>query len=145
MRFEVPQFIEVEDKIVGPFTWRQFVYIAGGMGAGIMFYILLPFFLFLLVTGPIVALACGLAFFPFNNRPFSVFLESVVKYIASARLYLWKKQDTPVTAQTVQDPLQLYTPPTSNTIATLSRKLELHALQKEPLKELGKEIRKNQE
>jgi len=32
MRFEVPQFIEVEDKIFGPFTWKQFIYLMGGEG-----------------------------------------------------------------------------------------------------------------
>ena len=93
MRFEVPQFIEVEDKIVGPFTWKQFVYLAGGAGAGIMLFILLPFYLFILTAGPVAALAAGLAFYPVNNRPFSVFLESVVRYAASARLYLWRKQE----------------------------------------------------
>lgn len=130
MRFEVPQFIEVEDKIIGPFTWKQFVYLAGGTGAAIMLYILLPFFLFLLAAGPIVALAAGLAFFPVNNRPLSVLLESMVKYITSSRLYLWKKQDAPPTAQSAQDVAPLYTPPTTNTIASLSRKLELNALKK---------------
>ncbi|TSC61742.1 MAG: SsrA-binding protein, partial [Parcubacteria group bacterium Athens0416_74] len=32
MQFQVPQFIEVEDKIVGPLTFKQFVFIAGGLG-----------------------------------------------------------------------------------------------------------------
>ncbi len=140
MRFEVPQFIEVEDKIVGPFTWRQFVYLAGGAGAGIMCYILLPFILFVLIAGPIAALACGLAFYPVNNRPFSVFLESVARYIVSARLYLWKKQDVPLAQRAAQGDIPLYTPPTSNTIATLSRKLELNALQAGLGPETGKEI-----
>lgn len=130
MRFEVPQFIEVEDKIVGPFTWKQFVYLAGGAGAAIMLYILLPFVLFLLIAGPIAALAAGLAFFPVNSRPLSVLLEAMVKYVASARLYLWKKEDALPAAQLPQDQTPLYTPPTSNTIASLSRKLELNALQK---------------
>lgn len=146
MRFDVPQFIEVEDKIVGPFTWKQFVYLAGGAGAGIMLYILLPFFLFILTAGPIAALAAGLAFYPVNNRPFSVFLESVVRYIASARLYLWKKQDAPPAAQAAHDAIPLYTPPTTNTIASLSRKLELNALQQNMRnidKEVGTEIGKN--
>ena len=132
MRFEVPQFIEVEDKIVGPFTWKQFVYLAGGVGAGIMLYILLPFFLFVLTGGPLIALACGLAFIPVNNRPLSVFLESMTKYITSSRLYLWKKQDVmPVVPVDSDTALPLYTPPTSNTIASLARKLELHALAKD--------------
>ena len=32
MQFQVPQFIEVEDKIFGPLTFKQFVYVAGGAG-----------------------------------------------------------------------------------------------------------------
>ena len=128
MRFQIPQFIEVEDKIFGPFTFKQFVYLAGGAGAGIMLYILLPFFIFILTAGPIAALAAGLAFYPVNNRPFSVFLESAVRYIMSSRLYLWKKREGIPTPQSVKE-IPLYTPPTTNTIASLSRKLELNALQ----------------
>ena len=130
MRFEVPQFIEVEDKIFGPFTWKQFVYLAGGAGAGSMLFLLLPFILFLLVAGPIIALSAGLAFYPVNSRPLSVFLESMVKYGASSRLYLWKRQATPPSAQSAPSTPVLYTPPTSDTIAALSRNLELHALKK---------------
>lgn len=130
MRFEVPQFIEVEDKIVGPFTWKQFVYLSGGAGAAVMLYLTLPFFIFIILAGPIIALAAGLAFFPVNNRPLSVFLESVVRYITSARLYLWKKQDAPPTASVARESAPLYTPPTANSIASLSRKLELNALKK---------------
>lgn len=130
MRFEVPQFIDVEDKIFGPFTWKQFVYIAGGAGAAIILYILLPFLLFLLIAGPIVALAAGLAFFPINNRPLSIFLESMVRYMSSTRLYLWKKEEGKVAAHTAEKPAAAaqYTPPTTNRIASLSRKLELNAL-----------------
>lgn len=130
MRFEVPQFIEVEDKIFGPLTWKQFIYLAGGGGAIVMLYIFLPFFLFLLFAAPIAALAAGLAFFPVNNRPLSVFLESMVKYLSSSRLYLWKKRDVAPTLQEAVPDAPLYTPPSSNNIATLSRKLELNALQK---------------
>ncbi|MFM2424198.1 MAG: hypothetical protein RLZZ70_589, partial [Candidatus Parcubacteria bacterium] len=31
MQFEVPQFIEIEDKIFGPLTWKQFLYVGGGL------------------------------------------------------------------------------------------------------------------
>ena len=30
MRFQLPQFIETEVKIVGPFTLQQFLWVAGG-------------------------------------------------------------------------------------------------------------------
>ncbi|NCT02072.1 PrgI family protein, partial [Candidatus Parcubacteria bacterium] len=38
MRFEVPQFIEVEDKIFGPLTWRQFLYLSGGLGMAVVIF-----------------------------------------------------------------------------------------------------------
>lgn len=140
MRFEVPQFIEVEDKIIGPFTWKQFVYLAGGAGAAITLYLLLPFILFVLFGVPIMALAGFLAFRQINNRPFSIFLESVVQYFTGKRLYLWKKQ----TQQTIrgntqratiedvpQSPVPAYKPPaTKGNIATLASKLELNSLEK---------------
>lgn len=131
MRFEVPQFIEVEDKIFGPFTWRQFIYLAGGIGAGVILYVLLPFLLFLVIAGPIMALAAGLAFFPVNNRPLSIFVESAFKYISSSRLYLWRKNEKKPAASSYSGSAPLYTPPTSNNIASLSRKLELNALKKD--------------
>lgn len=130
MRFEVPQFIDVEDKIFGPFTWRQFVYLAGAGGAAIVLYIFLPFFLFLLIAGPIAALAAGLAFFPINNRPLSYFLEAMFSYVSSTRLYLWNKEKEPTTTPTAAEATPLYTPPQTNNIASLSRKLELNALKK---------------
>lgn len=130
MRFEVPQFIEVEDKIFGPFTWKQFIYLAGGAGALVMLYIFLPFIIFLIFGVPLAAFAAGLAFFPVNNRPLSVFVESMVRYISGARLYLWKKREQAPTPSHASLPQPLYTPPSSNNIASLSRKLELNALAK---------------
>lgn len=132
MRFEVPQFIEVEDKIFGPFTWKQFIYLAGGAGAAVILYILLPFFLFLIFAAPIAALAAGLAFFPVNNRPLSVFIESMFQYFMSARLYLWKKRaPTPAAPmQPAEKDAPHYAPPKTNNIASLSRRLELNALQR---------------
>jgi hypothetical protein len=94
MRFEVPQFIEVEDKIVGPFTWRQFVYIAGGAGLLVtLWFVLDSFLIFLLVGLPIGALAGSLAFQKVNNRPFSIFLEALVTYLTRKKLYLWRKSE----------------------------------------------------
>lgn len=136
MRFEVPQFIEIEDKIFGPFTWRQFVYIAGGGGFGVMLYLLnLPFIILVLLGAPVIGLAAALAFYPVNNRPFSIFLESVVSYVTAKKLYLWKKRS--VYTYTENQGLDVSTIPTpaaaggpaKHGIASLSRKLELNALQ----------------
>jgi hypothetical protein len=100
MRFEVPQFIEVEDKIIGPFTWKQFVYIAGGAGALVALYLYASFFVFVLLGLPIGALAATLAFHQVNNRPFAIFLESFFNYVTKKRLYIWKKESTVYTKET---------------------------------------------
>lgn len=129
MRFEVPQFIEIEDKIIGPLTWKQFVYLAGGAGVLIVLYFMLPFIFFVMIGLPFGALSASLAFHKVNNRPFSIFLESFVSYFTNNKLYLWRKDE----AQSIiekPEPTQLgentlaYT--SKNTITNLSRKLELH-------------------
>jgi len=89
MRYQVPQFIEVEDKIFGPLTLKQFIYLVGGVGMSFVLWRLLPLpiaiFFILLVMG----FSAGLAFYRVNNRPFVLFLESLLKYVFSKRLYLW--------------------------------------------------------
>lgn len=138
MRFEVPQFIEIEDRIFGPFTWRQFLYLGGGVGMGVVLFLTTPFIVFILVGLPLGGLALALAFFPINNRPFSYFLEAVFDYLRSERLYLWRrggevlyKDFTP----TSTDPLLTVQPTTATrtnktSISALARKLEMQALQK---------------
>ncbi len=91
MQFQVPQFIEVEDKIVGPLTFRQFVYLAGGGGVIAILYVFLPLFLVILLGIPVAALSAALAFYKINNRPFIETLEAAFYYMMRGRLYLWKK------------------------------------------------------
>jgi len=131
MRFEVPQFIEIEDKIFGPFTWRQGIYLGGGVGLAVVLFITTPIFVFALFGLPIAALAALLAFYPINNRPFSVFLESVFRYYNSNRTYHWRKVETPVHRRkgAMTEPTALRTGNADN-INSLSRQLELNALQK---------------
>jgi len=45
MQYQVPQFIEIEDKIFGPLTLKQFLYLAGGGGLCLLFFTLLPLYL----------------------------------------------------------------------------------------------------
>jgi hypothetical protein len=93
MRFQVPQYIEVEDKIFGSLTFKQFVYIAGGVGICSLFFTFLPNFLAFLVSAPVAALAGALAFYKYNDKPFINLLESFFKYSTTNKLYVWKKED----------------------------------------------------
>lgn len=93
MQFKVPQFIDVEDKIFGPLTWKQFVFLAGGAGLCFIVYKLLPIYFavpFILAIG---ILAGMLAFYKMNNKPFIFILEAAIKYFLQSKLYLWKRDE----------------------------------------------------
>lgn len=91
MRYQVPQFIEVEDKIFGPLTLKQFLYLAGAGGVGLIFFTLFPTYLAVVMTLPFAALGLALAFYRPNDRPFIEAAEHAMGYLLSRRLYLWRQ------------------------------------------------------
>lgn len=92
MRFQVPQFIEVENKIFGPLTLKQFIYLAGGAGISVVSWYFLPRFVSIIIIVPIIIFSLALAFYKVNNRPFIFLLESMYYYLFSKKLYIWKKK-----------------------------------------------------
>ncbi len=96
-RYQVPQFIEVEDKIFGPLTFKQFVYIAGGGGLCLVFFTLLPLYIAIIFMIPVAAFALALAFYKVNGRPFIVVVEHAVGYFFGHKLYLWKQRSQQAT------------------------------------------------
>src|SRR5690349_5196946 len=92
MRFQVPQFIEVEDKIFGPLTIKQFIYLAGGAGLSVIFYLFFKLLIGLLFIIPIMSFSLALAFYKVNNKPFVFVLEAAFKYIMNPKLYLWRQE-----------------------------------------------------
>ena len=91
MRFQTPQFIDIEDKIIGPFTIKQFVYLAGGGGLAFAAYRFLPLFVAVLIIIPVAGLSLSLAFYKVNGKPFITLLESIIKFGLGKRLYIWKR------------------------------------------------------
>jgi len=100
MRYQVPQFIEIEDKIFGPLTIKQFVYLAGGAALSYLVYALahsyLPFYIVAVFMIPPAVLGVLLAFYKINDKPFINVVESAVKYYVGGKLYIWKKEDKQV-------------------------------------------------
>jgi hypothetical protein len=91
MQFKVPQFLDIEDKIFGPFTFREFVYLAGGAGLCFTLYKLLGFVLGAIPILAIAGFSLLLTFYRPNNKPFLDMLESGFKYFTQNKLYIWKK------------------------------------------------------
>lgn len=99
-QYQVPQFIDVEDKIVGPLTIRQFLYLLAGGGAVVLSYYVLPFFLFVLIAIPAAAFAAGLAFVKVNGIPLPRLTANMIGYLSKPRLYLWKQMPADTKAAT---------------------------------------------
>ena len=93
MRFQVPQFIEVEDKIFGPLTFKQFLYLGGGVGMCVLLFLFLPNFLAILLSLPIAAFSLALTFYKVNEKPFINVIEAFFNYTLTNKLYIWKKEE----------------------------------------------------
>jgi len=92
MQYQVPQFIEIEDKIFGPLTLKQFIYLAGAGGLCLLFFTLLPIYVAVVFMIPAAALGFALAFYKVNDRPFIVVMEHALGYFFGTKLYLWKQR-----------------------------------------------------
>ncbi len=92
MEYQVPQFIEVEDRIFGPLTWKQFIFMGGGIGLAVIIFLYLPFFFAAILALPVLALAAALSFYKVNNRSFVDILGAGFAFYTQDRLYLWKKE-----------------------------------------------------
>jgi hypothetical protein len=93
MRYEVPQFIEIEDKIVGPLTWKQFVYVAGSVGGSVLAWFYLPLVVAVPISVVLLALGAALAFYEYDKQPFIVLLEAFISYTMRNKLYVWQKRE----------------------------------------------------
>jgi hypothetical protein len=90
MQFQVPQFIETEDKVVGPLTFKQFGYIGLAALVVVLLFFVLGTALWLVSTTLIGLTATTLAFGKINGRPISVFLKALVSGIWKPKVYVFR-------------------------------------------------------
>ncbi len=95
MKFQVPQFVEVEDKLFWKLTVKQFIYVAGGGGMCLVIFLSMPLFFAALLILPIASFSLALAFYTYNGRPFISVVEAASKYLVTTKLYIWRKVEEP--------------------------------------------------
>ena len=92
MNFVLPQFIEMEAKIVGPLTLKQFIYIAAGAGLSFMIYFSNPLgttisivLIILIMSGSIT-----LAFVKIDGIALPTVMVNALRFAMSSKIFLWK-------------------------------------------------------
>ena len=97
MRFTVPQFIEHEPKIIGPFTFKQFIYIGLAGAVGFILYFSVPFSVFLILSIVLGLGAFALAFLKIGGRSLPTILANFLRFNLGPKMYIWKKSEKPIT------------------------------------------------
>jgi hypothetical protein len=94
MRFQVPQFIETENKVVGPFTIKQFIWLAaGGALIFLLFYTVKNLTLLVALALPIAIVSIALAFVKLNGIPLPKFIYMAVYFLFKPKRYTFNKED----------------------------------------------------
>ena len=92
-QYQVPQFITLEDKVIGPLALKQFLYLGGAGGLLFILHAFLIPLLFYPIAAVIGGFACALAFMKVNQQPFPVLLKRAFLFSIRPKLYLWKKEE----------------------------------------------------
>lgn len=93
-QFVVPQFIDAEDKILGPLTGRQFVIMLLVFMTEAIMWRVMPFVWFLVVGIPFFAFGVILAFVKVNGQAFHLFMLNLTQSLKKPRLRVWDKRLT---------------------------------------------------
>ena len=127
LQFVVPQFIDVEDKILGPLTVRQFILILIWGVFGFLMLKIFNFvtFLFLFLFWSLLIFL--LAFIKINGRPFHYFILSILQSFRLPKLRVWHKEEgefefrfISVAPAKVQAPVAIKQPLTASRLTALS-------------------------
>jgi len=95
-QFVVPQFIDVEDKIIGPITTRQFLIIMATTLILFVMYKILRFLYFVVTGLPIAGAAATFCFARVNGAPFHLFFLNILQTARRPKTRVWYKDMTDV-------------------------------------------------
>ena len=91
-QYKVPQFIDRESKIIGPITIRQLALMCGlGFVEVLLYFLISNKLVFAFISVVFVGIGLSLIFVPFNGRPLSATVWSMIGFLALPRTYQWKQ------------------------------------------------------
>ncbi len=102
-QFTVPQFIDVEPKIIGPITARQFLIFLATALILFIFYKTLDFTTFVVLGVLIFAVSGVFAFLKINGRYFHYFLLNLFQFFKKPDLRIWNHKLVNFSNESVDD------------------------------------------
>jgi hypothetical protein len=93
--YKVPQDVEAEDKLVGPFGFRQFIYLGIAVGASFLAYFLFQVFpLLIIIPLPIIGFFVLLALPLRKEQPMETYLLALLRFYLKPKRRLWNPDGT---------------------------------------------------
>ncbi len=100
LQYNIPQFVDAEDKIIGPLTIRQFASLAIGvviLGFG---WALAPdISVFIILGTPVFVATIAFAFVKVNGQTFATFITNIIRFVLKPTLFLWSRD--PINATSI--------------------------------------------
>lgn len=88
--YKVPQDVEADDKLIGPFSFRQFIYLIAVVLAGVAAWGLAQIFIGLVIIPlPIIIFFGALALPLRKDQPMEVYMAAMVSFYLKPRKRMW--------------------------------------------------------
>ncbi len=91
MQFQIPQFIDVEDKIAGPFTLKQLLTVVGAGVVSMIAFSVIPFWGALVIAVVVFSVSLAFALIKVNGQPLPKIAVAAFFFVWNPKLYLWKR------------------------------------------------------
>jgi hypothetical protein len=127
MQYAVPQFIDSEDKLIGPFSLKQFgIVFAVGIIDVILFKLFGVGVVLILFGVPITIIGIGIAFIPFNGRQVYQMFPLFISFLTKPKVYIFRHTAPSISSMH----LQKHTKPTTVQAAAVSLESPQSALKR---------------
>jgi len=100
MQFQVPQNIDLEDKIIGPLTLKQFIILLVGGMFDYMWYTFFDTAAFILLAIPTTLFTLALVFARVREEPFPKFLGNLILFALKPKILTWGETKKPKIIET---------------------------------------------
>jgi hypothetical protein len=126
--YGVPQFIDVEDKVAGPLTWKQLGWIlATGVLIAIVFFTVGGALAFVIAI-PLILFAAALAFYRPGGMTFSAYITNFITFLFRPKFMIWDRPISQVSRPKLQQQAPTGDTATRTRVVTLDEIRNLAAM-----------------